>query len=161
MKSHERRYVEENVTNALEALEKNDFFLLRADVNERSVSHKLAEYLQAQFPGWHVDCEYNRDHDRKKQLTYPLPSEPIDSLRARTVFPDVIIHRRDTTDNLLVIEMKKDANSEGDEELKDKNKLQAFLTPPYSYQYGLFIAFDNVGHSRLEWFEPIRDCGTT
>jgi hypothetical protein len=161
MKRYERRYVEKKVNCALDALVKNDLFLLQTDVNERSVSHRLAEYLQGFFPSWHVDCEYNRDHDRKKELTYPLPSEPIDSLRARTVFPDIIIHCRNTTHNLLVIEMKKDANSDRDEEEKDKNKLRAFLKPPYCYQYGLFIAFDNDGGSKLEWFETAHDCNTT
>ncbi len=158
MTQYERRYVEERVTSALDVLVKNDLFLLQVDVNERSVSHKLAEYLQGNFPGWHVDCEYNRDHDQKKELTYPLPCEPIDSLKARTVFPDIIIHRRNTKHNLLIIEMKKDANSDGDEEEKDKNKLRAFLKPPYCYQYGLFIAFGNDGGSRLQWFERDRDC---
>jgi len=142
-------------------LVKNDFFLLQADVNERAVSHKLAEYLQGCFPGWHVDCEYNRDHDRKKELTYPLPSEPIDSLKARTVFPDIIIHRRNTKHNLLIIEMKKDGNSDGNEAEKDKNKLRAFLKRPYCYQYGLFITFGNDGGSRLQWFKRDRDCNAT
>ena len=97
----------------------------------------------------------------KKELTYPLPNEPIDSLKARTVFPDIIIHHRNTKHNLLIIEMKKDANSDGDEEEKDKNKLRAFLKPPYCYQYGLLIAFGNDGGSRLEWFERHRDCDAT
>jgi hypothetical protein len=153
MKQYEQRDVEEKVNAALEALLKNDIFLLQNDVNERSVSHKLAEYLQVGFPEWHVDCEYNRDHERTKQLEYTLPSEPIDSLKARTVYPDIIIHRRSTNHNLLVIEMKKEANIEGDDEEKDKNKLRAFLERPYSYQYGLFIAFVSDGTPRLDWFQ--------
>ena len=36
-------------------------YLLEANVNERSLTHKLAEYLQAVVgPEWSVDCEYNR-----------------------------------------------------------------------------------------------------
>jgi hypothetical protein len=154
MKQYEQHDMEEKVNASLEALLKNDLFLLQNDVNERSISHKLAEYLQAGFPEWHVDCEYNRDHERTKQLTYPLPSEPIDSLKARTVYPDIIIHRRNTSHNLLVIEMKKETNIERDDEEKDKNKLRAFLKNPYSYQHGLFIAFASDGTPRLDWFQP-------
>lgn len=33
--------------------------LLVMDVNERSISHKLAEHLAREFDEWDVDCEYN------------------------------------------------------------------------------------------------------
>jgi hypothetical protein len=64
-------------------------------------------YLQAQLTNWHVDCEYNRDGIDPKRIRR-LHLDPDDQdTEAKTVFPDVIVHRRKTTENYLVIEMKK------------------------------------------------------
>jgi hypothetical protein len=90
-------------------------------VNERSLTHKYAEYLQEEFPEWNVDCEYNRDgHDTKKIISY---IRKIDNENARTVYPDIIIHHRGTKNNLVVIEAKKD-NFNGDN--LDVQKLEAY-----------------------------------
>ena len=51
----------QNLEIALSELIERDSFLFEADANERSITHKLAEYLQAQFQDWNVDCEYNRN----------------------------------------------------------------------------------------------------
>lgn len=51
---------------ALGVLQKNDSFLLENEVNERTIAHKFAEYLQKQFPDWNVDCEYNRMGDKSQ-----------------------------------------------------------------------------------------------
>lgn len=152
MTQYEQQDLEQKLSVALESLMKNDLFLLQNDVNERSISHKLAEYLQFAFPEWHVDCEYNRNYNRKKKLDFALPNEPIDSLKARTVYPDIIVHRRNTDHNLLAIEIKKESNIKDDDEEKDKNKLRAFLGNPYKYKYGVFIAFASDGTPRLDWF---------
>ncbi len=62
------------------------------------IAHKLAEYLTPRFPKWDVDCEYNRLFDEAKRL----------NIRGQVVhvIPDIIVHHRDTLDNLLVIEAK-------------------------------------------------------
>ena len=161
MEMYDRNRIEEIVDAAVARLVRNDFLLLEKDVNERSVSHKLAEYLQLALPEWHVDCEYNRNHNLTKQLEYLLPSDPqpIGSLKARTVYPDIVVHRRNTNHNLLVIEVKKEANIEGDDEAKDKNKLKAFVKEPFCYQHGLFIAFKTSGAYRWKWFPE--ECGNT
>ena len=44
----------------LQKLRKLDKDLLDINVNERTITHKLAEYLQKHFPEFNVDCEYNR-----------------------------------------------------------------------------------------------------
>ena len=84
-------------------------------------------YLQDEFDGWDVDCEYNRGHqspDQVKRLQPYIDPIQADDTDAKTVFPDIIIHYRETTDNLLVIEVKKSTNPESDE--RDEQKLQAF-----------------------------------
>lgn len=67
MQAFGRSLIESQVMNAINLLLQHDLFLLQSNVNERSLSHKLTEYLQGEFQGWHVDCEYNRDHDLTKR----------------------------------------------------------------------------------------------
>ena len=74
--------VKRRVIAAICALYRHDRELLDVDANERSITHKLAEHLQREFPGWHVDCEYNRVGREPRRL------------EAKTVFPDIIVHRR-------------------------------------------------------------------
>ena len=65
----------------------------------------MAEYWQKQFPGWDVDCEYNRKGIETKKLKDI--EERDDLKKSDIVFPDIIVHQRNTTNNLLVIELKK------------------------------------------------------
>ncbi|EQD33241.1 hypothetical protein B2A_13260, partial [mine drainage metagenome] len=105
--------VKQRLITAVCQLYRHDQELLEVDASERSLTHKLAGYLQCEFQQWYVDCEYNRRGDRPKQLTQPVGSAKKDHTGARRVFPDVIVHRRQTGQNLLVIEVKK-AHRQGD-----------------------------------------------
>ena len=72
------------------------------------------------FDDWNVDCEYNRQQANTKQLEFLkvvrkiLKDEKVrlkpDDTTSKSVFPDIIVHRRNTDENLLVIEMKKTTN---------------------------------------------------
>jgi hypothetical protein len=153
MKIYHRSVIESRVMKALNLLITHDAFLLQSNVNELSISHKLAEYLQVEFQGWQVDCEYNRDHDLTKQLDVPKDATRTDDTEAKTVFPDIIVHQRNKSENLLVIEVKKSSNpDDGD---FDRRKLAAFVRPPFSYQHGLFLRLkvgsSNTDHE-LDWF---------
>lgn len=138
---------------ALESLLLVDGDLIARDSNERSISHKLAEHLQALFPGWNVDCEYNRQGERTKTLPAYRGEIRTDGPESVSVFPDIIIHKRGHPDNLLVIELKKSTNPESPEH--DIAKLRAFTVPEYNYDLGLFVRFDvqarRVGSQR--WFK--------
>lgn len=139
--------VKECIIEAITDLYRNDFDLFHVNANERSISHKLAEYLQQRFPYWHVDCEYNRQGQRTKHLQFPLELEPemvsSDDTEAKTVYPDIIVHRRNTNDNLLVIEIKKSTCSS---EEKDKQKLKAFVkSSNFLYSYGIFLRLGSTG----------------
>ena len=131
--------IEQRVIQAAESLVTYDGYLLTCDLNERSITHKFAEHLQREFPEWNVDCEYNRDHDDTKRLDLP-PRRNIssDDLDAKTVYPDIIVHRRGTDLNIVVIEVKKSTNPEGDG--WDKRKLAAFRTQ-LAYRVALFFRF--------------------
>jgi hypothetical protein len=51
-----------------ELLLENDRYLLERNVNERSITHKLAEYYQDLFKNWNVDCEYNKNLSGTKKI---------------------------------------------------------------------------------------------
>lgn len=112
--------------------------LLEANVNERSLTHKLAEYLQTVFPGWSVDCEYNRLGQMVKRLPPPERSNS-DDTEERTIFPDIIVHKRGTNQNLLVVEAKKTTNRL----TGDKEKLCGLTAyGDYAYELGLHLIID-------------------
>src|SRR5216117_1757682 len=108
--------IRQKVRIAIDTVVKKDRYLLEQDVNERSITHRLAMYLDAQFDGWNVDCEYNRINGEPKRLYsaeehLSASDEPLAAdTKGRTVFPDIIVHHRGKRKNLLVIEIKK-ANS--------------------------------------------------
>lgn len=154
--TQEKIWIWEKVEKALEKLCEQDTFLLENNVNERSISHKLATYLQEVFEEWDVDCEYNRDHhnpDLIKRLVRFIGSGRTDDEHARTVFPDIIVHHRGKRENLLVIEIKKSTNRDWDGEL-DKEKLTAYKGQELGYRYALFLTFytgrDFYNHEKCE-----------
>ena len=145
--------VQERVGRAITTLTIKDRDLLDINVNERSISHQLAGYLQQEFPGWNVDCEYNRDGSDKKTLLIlrnPFRYDDVkdDDLEAKTVYPDIIIHHRQTDENLLVIEMKKS----GGDTSKDIAKLEAFTGAQYEYRFGLLLVVGGDGLPTKRWF---------
>lgn len=128
--------IEQALNQALSALLERDAEILKTDVNERTISHRLAVYLEPYFSGWNVDCEYNRNHDDPKRLNIPRREVPDNDTQARTVFPDIIVHKRGTDENLLVIEMKKTTSQETDD--FDLHKLNAFKNQ-LDYKYAVFV----------------------
>lgn len=131
--------IKQRVITAIIALYRYDYELLDKHANERSITHKLAEHLQREFPNWHVDCEYNRHGSDVKRLPIPLVDKQTstEDTEARTVYPDIIVHRRGTKQNLVVIEVKKQGGALATE---DEEKLKSFSTyPEYAYQYALLL----------------------
>lgn len=49
---------------------KEDGYLSKLDVNERTQTHKLAEYIQHALPEYNVDCEYNKNLTHAKELDF-------------------------------------------------------------------------------------------
>ena len=111
MKSPPASPTEEEVHAAVDAaidlLCASDQHLLDADASERSLSHRLAVHLIPKFQHYEIDCEYNRDGFSVKKLMLSERGVKDDELDAVTVFPDIIVHKRQTRANLLVIEAKK------------------------------------------------------
>lgn len=153
MERDQQRWVQVCLKSAIGELLRNDLDLLRLDVNERSITHKLAGYLQKGFPDWDVDCEYNRNHDQVKQLRFPQGQVRPDDTDAKTVFPDIIVHKRNSDGNLLVIEVKKTTNPENGD--YDSEKLRAFRSE-LGYKHAAFVRLrtgkQKPGADPIQWF---------
>ncbi|HJV81342.1 hypothetical protein [Noviherbaspirillum sp.] len=143
------------VNAALGELIKVDDHLLHVDCSERSITHQLAVHLSKHFPGYHVDCEYNRDGFNVKKLQLAEREVPVadDALDAVTVFPDVIVHIRGTQEkNLLVVEVKKASSMVSHE--YDIEKLKAFKEQlGYAYAVHIVVGYSRDGKlvSEQEW----------
>ena len=155
-KKYDEQCIKRYVQNSIDMLYERDSFLLENDTNERSITHKLAGYLENYFPEWDVDCEYNRNRGEVKRIPpEPVASDPepvaSDDTKAVTVFPDIIVHKRNTGENLLVIEVKKASNNKDDAKLKDLKKLRQFKQDPYNYLFAIFLVLDEKTNEK-----PIR-----
>ena len=139
-----------NIQTLLDEFVEEQAQLLKNDASEQAISHQLAVKLAPHFPGWHVDCEYNRRLGVVKRLLYAVSSTG--EACERNVVPDIIIHRRMTADNLLAVEIKKSTNQE--HSFKDLAKLAAFREQ-LGYQNSLFIRFrtgtNDAGLVELDW----------
>ena len=116
----ERDKISKIVEAALDRLVDEHPTLLDLDVSERALLHQLALCLSQLVPdGYDVDVEYNRHNADPKRLNLP-PRKALDrELRATTVFPDIIVHKRGTDENnLLVLEVKKLGESTAYDECK-------------------------------------------
>lgn len=144
--------VRHKIEKALRLLYENDLFLITNTTNERSITHKLAEYIQSLFPEWHVDCEYNRKGEDIKRL-YAI-KECSKQRKTDRVSPDIIIHHRNTKENILVIEAKS-FHSNDHSDKHDKTKIKAYIEEfDYQYQFGLWVCFhDDPTKTKLDWFE--------
>ncbi|KKS29931.1 MAG: hypothetical protein UV60_C0008G0036 [Parcubacteria group bacterium GW2011_GWA2_43_11] len=135
-------------------------FLLENNLNERTITHKLAELLDIEFSKleYDVDCEYNRMENRnmsyeesakRLNLLDEVSTEEDELGQGITVFPDIIIHKRkDNSKNLLVIEVKKTeyankTRGQLEETYRDfdKRKLCAY-TKELKYVYGVYLEFN-------------------
>jgi len=126
--------VETMVNAALADFHAREQYLLDNDLNERTISHRLAIHLQYRFHEWDVDCEYNRHLDATKILDLPRDGISWDDTQGKTVFPDIIVHKRGLGPNLLVIEMKKSGPSAN----FDYQKLTAYKSQ-IGYTYACFL----------------------
>lgn len=154
------------VDKAIKTLLANDIFLITNNVNERSITHKLATYLNIELnknkKEWDIDCEYNimskkvieKDFITKK-LNLRIDQINNNDVSAKTVYPDIIIHRRDSDkNNLLAIEVKKSKKLEKESCIFDRKKLIGFTTE-MNYKFGLFLIIDKNYKKILEsmrWF---------
>ncbi len=153
---------------AVQCFIENEKFLLKNDLNERTMTHKLAKYLQKEYCEYDVDCEYNRmpngssyDEGVAKKILNMDGMNFEECTKGETsnftVFPDIVIHNRgDNENNFLVIEVKKKKNNSKNG--CDFKKLEAFTTQ-MNYKYDIYLEFDDEGISDLKFFENGNEIG--
>lgn len=141
---------------AVKSLLTSDSDLFHFQVNERTVTQRLALYLEKAFEplglGLKADCEYNRMwvesgegvHNLTKkypQLSGQHPS--VEDSDGVTVFPDIIVHLRGRElANVFVIEAKRNAPV-GSVPENDAIKLYEFTRNDggFRYAWGAFLNF--------------------
>lgn len=148
--------IKENVESSVKSFMKEDAFLLENNLNERTLTHRLACHLEKRFSNYNVDCEYNRmwNKDKGGHIKKEIQAENIqsDDDKGTTVFPDIVIHNREGNErNLLVIEVKKNGNATDSNTKKDKKKIEKYCTGDLRYECGLFLLI--AEQPRFEWFK--------
>ena len=131
--------------NAIEKLKLNDRVLLDKKM-EWATAHRLALYLEEYFPGWDIDCEYNK-------MGHGLNTKHNSLNKYKR--PDIVIHKRERSEkesNLLVIEIKMNLSDVEDE----KKLIDCTSSPnesrPFQYQNGLKVSFFQENF-HFKWFK--------
>lgn len=147
------------ISQALDCLYTNDRYLIvhegltlpnmDSHVSERGIVFRFGIYLQQHIykhpilQDYNIDAEYNRNHDNVKAL-------PDTQWAKNGALPDLIIHKRGSNENnLLVVEFKA-WWSDGSLIEADKEKLIAFKKPPYRYKNALLLILNKERYS-MEW----------
>src|SRR4030081_2072755 len=119
----------------------HETWLLENDLGERTLTHRLARDIEKQFPGWEVDCNYDRLGDRTLRLPHGTIVSTDDHL-AKSIYPDIVVHQRAIPNNLLAVEVRKSANHQPLEH--DQHKLRALTDPHlwFAYWIGVLLTLD-------------------
>ena len=103
--------------------------LLRVDIYEPTISHRIAVYLEGLFPEFDIDCEYNKTLLGDKK-----------NIEDKKIRPDIIIHKRGNNyDNSVILEIKKSGKNSKLAKA-DIEKLKSCMTGSLNYDLGVFIS---------------------
>jgi hypothetical protein len=137
------------VVTALHEFYAHETFLLEKEAGERALTHRLAVQFERQFPGWEIDCEYDRLGDRTLRLPRGTTVSSDDHL-AKSIYPDIVVHQRGIPNNLLAIEVRKSANHQPLEH--DQHKLRALTDPHlwFAYWIGVLLTLGKTEVTKSE-----------
>lgn len=126
------------VVKAIEEFYAREGLLFDKDLGERALTHRLAVYLERQFDGWEVDCDYNRLGERLLKMPHGTIVSTDDEL-GKSIFPDIVVHRRTVPENLLAVEVRKATNHQPIEH--DQHKLRGMTDPLlwFAYRVGVLL----------------------
>ena len=135
--------------------------IIEIDVNERTLSARLMFHLQTlllndnlykeTYNFYSVDCEYNRMNKDMKKI---IQEDNIVNL----IYPDIILHKRNSNDNLIAIEMKKICSNNNEAKNKDRIKLKALRNSKgkndFHHILGVYFEVDTTGNNNhiIEFF---------
>ena len=128
----------DKVIAALEEFYARETHLLDKDLGERALTHQLAVHIEKQFGDWDVDCDYNRLGERLFRLPKGTIVSTDDEL-GKSVYPDIVVHRRGVPENLLAIELRKAANHQSAQH--DQHKLRGLTDPHlwFAWRIGVLL----------------------
>jgi len=128
----------DKVIAALEEFYARETHLLDKDLGERALTHRLAVHIEKQFGDWDVDCDYNRLGERLFRLPKGTIVSTDDEL-GKSVYPDIVVHRRGVPENLLAIELRKAANHQPPQH--DQHKLRGLTDPHlwFAWRIGVLL----------------------
>lgn len=170
-----RERLRADILSALSRVYDEDRDLLSDNIDacERSLMHRFTRYLmelvessnESIYEGVRVDGEYNR-HLYNPKMLY-----------GKFIFPDVIIHQRNTDkNNLCIIEFKKSLKDGGNSKSSYKSRERRFKDDvkklkamtkndgEYRYQWGVHIIFraanedDMFTGVEMAWFYNGQQC---
>jgi len=151
------------INEMLDLLYENDNEILTKeyDIHERTITHRMAMYLEPEFKekGYVVDVEYNRMRKQHgegddvgnlmgKKLNWEYSGEG-----SSFVYPDIIVHKRDTDDNLIEIEVKMVWKNRRKE--SDYYKINQYMEK-LGYQHGIYIELGEIREDCLIQFGPFK-----
>lgn len=135
---------------ALQEFYARETYVLEKDLGERTLTHRLAVLVEVHFPGWEVDCDYDRLGERTLRLPHGSVISTDDHL-GKSIYPDIVVHQRDIPNNLLAIEVRKAVNHQPIEH--DRQKLKGLTDPHLWFAYAigvlLTLAKKNVAASEV------------
>jgi hypothetical protein len=140
-----KKQIKSILNNAIDELFQKDSQIIFKwyNLHERSITHRLAIYIENQFKNtdYIVDVEYNRMRNKySDDVIGNLIGKNLDLAKydkeASNVYPDIIVHKRDTNNNLVEIEVKMEWKNEKKE--FDYMKINEYITQ-LDYKYGVFI----------------------
>jgi len=153
------------IQGMLDAFYLRDEFLMKRDrdITERAITHRMAMHLQQLIPEMDVDCEFNRMGKFDQNIEYTdgdyfakrvclATGERIidDDDQGSRVFPDIIVHKRGTAINLIIIEVK--VTWKSGKKSHDIEKLNAYKTDlkyPHAFYLEMFENRDDVIVTRI------------
>jgi hypothetical protein len=144
--------IRESLKRAVEETLDKDYDLIALGGHEQAIAHRIAVYLENPFSSFNIDCEYNRNKHKTKNRR---PESPSDDRKMR---PDIIVHRRNTPENVLAVEMKAHANPATTD---DRDKLKCLkCEKTYLYKGIAFVCVrnkveemvDGVLRATIDWF---------
>jgi hypothetical protein len=109
-------------------------FLLERDLGERALTHRLAVCIEKHFPGWEVDCDFDRLGERTMRLPHGSIASTDDHL-GKSIYPDIVVHQREIPNNLLAIEVRKSTNHQPIEH--EQHKLKGLTDPHLWFAYSI------------------------
>jgi hypothetical protein len=139
----------DKVVAVLVELYAREAFLFEHDLGERALTHRLAVYLERQFPDFEVDCDF----DRLGPRTLNLPRGSIvstDDHLGKSIYPDIVVHQRAVPNNLLAVEVRKAGNHQPVEH--DRHKLRTLTDPHiwFAYWIGALVILGKNGVTSSE-----------